>query len=223
MKKTCKLLAMALAAALALSMLAGCSSSNDGPYSSTPDSSSSSEVSSSEPSSSEPSSSSEESSVPESSSSEPAGETEGSTVTSGSLSFVLPEGFSGNEESPNMWYAPTYPTDSSNVNISSGDKDPTFAAKLMTAGMFKEATENLLQQELQVETTVNVDQFEYVEVDGILTLRIALSYELSGIPLKQLQVMVDADKTYAITYTQAGDADWWDAFEASVKTISIAG
>ncbi len=216
--------------ALSLSVLAGCSSE---PTSSN-DQSSSSEASQPESSSeaSEPESSSEasqpesssEASEPESSSeaSQPAGDAAEGTVTIDSVSFVPPEEFAAVEGSGNMWLAPDYPTDGSNVNVSVSAKDPTFTSQTATSEMFEELMEQQFQSQYQMEVDVTMDEFEYITVDDTPAARIAVSYSLAGISIRQLMITVDADQTYTFAYTQTGEAGWWDAFEASVKTIQVA-
>lgn len=144
---------------------------------------------------------------------------DGAVLTVGKLSVALPEGWTLPDD-PSVIYAPDYPNDSSNMSVQESAKDPSFS--LYSKDMLKGVYDTMLTKAMGTKVDTIMDGFDKVKVGDYNALRIALHYDVNGVKISQLQYMVDADSSYAITYTQMDGADWMDAFDASAKTIQIA-
>lgn len=133
----------------------------------------------------------------------------------GELKVEIPEGFLETDENTRVYVTKDYPKDSSMIVIEETDQ----IQALPTKEQFKAQIESGLTKQAGEPVEVNVEEYKDVEVDGYKALRIMSSYTYSGIKFKQLEYVVEADKTYLITYTNINDANWMDAFEQSAAGI----
>ena len=93
------------------------------------------------------------------------------------LSYEFPEGFT--EQSENMWYAPDYPNDTSNVIIQSLEND-AYGANYTEDQFVELITQAYTQQGYTVDD-INVAEFTKAKMEGYDTLLAEISYNLAGI------------------------------------------
>lgn len=139
--------------------------------------------------------------------------------TTRGCTFDIPEGFEESEEVDNLYVTARYPLDTSMIYYEVMDGDASL--QLMTEEMFKEQAEENLRQAYGEETRIDIDSYESVKISGYPAFRILCHYETDSIKITQLEYIINADKTYAVTYSQTSDIDWMEAFEASAATIKV--
>lgn len=144
--------------------------------------------------------------------------TESTRSTSG-CTFDIPEGFEESQDVANLYVTARYPLDASMIYYEVMDGD--ISLQLMTEELFREDAEDNLRQAYGDDISLNIDSFESVKVSGHPAFRILCNYETGDIKITQLQYLVNADKTYTVTYSQTSDYDWMEAFEASAATIRV--
>lgn len=142
-----------------------------------------------------------------------------SEKSTGGCTFDLPEGFEESQEADNLYVTSRYPLDTSMIYYEVMDGD--ISLQLMTQDMFLEQVEESFRQMYGDDIKVIIDSYESVKIDGYPAFRILCHYEADGIKITQLEYIINADKTYAITYSQTSDYDWMEAFEESASTISV--
>lgn len=133
--------------------------------------------------------------------------------------FDLPEGFVESTETDNLFVTERYPLDTSMIYYEVMDGD--ISLQLMTRDFFKEQTEENLSQVFGEDIVINIDNYESMKIDGHPVFRILCHYEADNIKITQLEYIINADKTYVITYSQTSDYDWMEAFETSAATIHV--
>lgn len=133
--------------------------------------------------------------------------------------FDLPEGFEESQETDNLYVTARYPLDTSMIYYEVMDGD--ISLQLMTQDMFLEQVEESFRETYGDDIKVDIDSYESVKISGYPAFRILCHYEADGIKITQLEYIINADKTYAITYSQTSDYDWMEAFEESAATISV--
>lgn len=143
---------------------------------------------------------------------------ESERITKG-CTFDLPEGFAESEEVPGMYVKERYPLDASTIYYVAMEQD--IALQLLTEEAFLEQTQESLRQTYGDEVEVDIDSFESVEVSGYPAFRIKCHYQVERIKITQLAYIINADKTYAITYSQTSDYDYMEEYEASAATIRV--
>ena len=133
--------------------------------------------------------------------------------------FDLPEGFVESTETDNLYVTERYPLDTSMIyyEVMEGD----ISLQLMTKDLFKEQAEESLGQAYGEDIVIDIDGYEGVKIDGHPAFRILCHYEADNIKITQLEYVINADKTYVITYSQTSDYDWMEAFETSAATIHV--
>ena len=133
--------------------------------------------------------------------------------------FDVPEGFAQQPDVENLYVTERYPYDSSMIYYEILDGDPTL--QLMTEEMFGQEAEEMLKQTYGENVSLTIDSYESVTVSGFPAFRILCHYTADDIDITQLEYMINADKTYAVTYSQTSDYDWMEMFEQSADTIRI--
>ena len=133
--------------------------------------------------------------------------------------FDLPEGFVESTETDNLYVTERYPLDTSMIyyEVMEGD----ISLQLMTKELFKEQAEESFSQAYGEDIVINIDSYESVKIGGHPAFRILCHYEVDNIKITQLEYIINADKTYAVTYSQTSDYDWMEAFETSAATIHV--
>ena len=133
--------------------------------------------------------------------------------------FEVPEGFAESPDVDNLYVTERYPIDASMICYEVMDGDP--ALQLMTEDMFKEEAEAQLQQTYGENVSLTIDSYESISVSGFPAFRILCHYGAEGLEITQLQYVINADKTYTVTYSQTNDYDWMEAFAQSAGTIRV--
>lgn len=141
-------------------------------------------------------------------------------VTEGSLTLDLPEGFAKDEDSSSedvdMYTAGQ--DVASNINITTTANDGSFGQ--VTPEMLIESTEDQIAQYYGVEVDIELLEKEEYTINGCNALSYSFEYELSGVPLKQRQVIVEAPDTYYfVTFTDMNGEGYFEAFDAAADTI----
>lgn len=139
--------------------------------------------------------------------------------TTNGCTFDLPEGFEESMDVDGLYVTVRYPIDTSMIYYEVMDGD--ISLQLMTEELFREQAEDGFRQTYGEEVEVTIDSYEIVKIGGYPAFRILCHYEVEGIRITQLEYVINADKTYVITYSQTSDYDWMEAFEASAATISV--
>lgn len=133
--------------------------------------------------------------------------------------FDLPEGFEESEEMKGVYVTGRYPIDASSICYTVMDQDTSM--QLMTEENFKEQTQESLREIYEEDIEINVDSFESIKIDGYPAFRILCHYQVENIQITQLQYAINADKSYMVIYSQTGDYDRMEEYEASAATIHI--
>lgn len=139
--------------------------------------------------------------------------------STGSCTFDLPEGFEESQDVDNLYVTARYPIDTSMIYYEVMDGD--ISLQLMSEEMFMEQAKESLSQAYGEEIELHMDSYESMKIDDYPAFRILCHYDAEGIEITQLEYVINADKTYVITYSQTSDYDWMEAFEASAATISV--
>ncbi len=133
--------------------------------------------------------------------------------------FDLPEGFAESEEVSGMYIKERYPLDASTISYAVMEQD--MALQLLDEDAFREQTQESLRQVYGDGVEVGIDSFESIKVSGYPAFRIKCHYQVESINITQLAYIINADKTYAITYSQTSDYDYMEEYEASAATIRV--
>lgn len=139
--------------------------------------------------------------------------------TTKGCTFDLPEGFVESEEVSGMYVKERYPLDASTIYYTVMEQD--MALQLLTKEAFLEQTQESLRQAYGDEVEVTIESFESIRVSGYPAFRIKCNYQVERIRITQLAYIINADKTYAITYSQTSDYDYMEEYEASAATIRV--
>lgn len=143
---------------------------------------------------------------------------ESAPVTKG-CSFTLPEAFSESEDIEGMYVTKRYPIDASTIYYVALGRD--VALQLMTEETFKAQAEENFEKAYGEKIEVTIDSFERIKIDGCPAFRILCHYRVGDIEMTQLEYAINADKSYVITYSQTGDYDRMEEYEASAETIRL--
>lgn len=133
--------------------------------------------------------------------------------------FTLPEGFEEAEDMEGMYVTKRYPIDASTIYYIEMNKDA--ALQLMTEETFLEQAQEQFVNNGEMDVEVSLDDFERIEIDGYPAFRILCSYVLDDVKFTHLEYVINADKSYIITYSQTDEYDRMEEFEASAATISL--
>ena len=142
-----------------------------------------------------------------------------STRSTRACTFDLPEGFEESQDVDNLYVTARYPLDSSMIyyEVMEGD----ISLQLMSEDFFKEQAKEGLYQTYGEDIELNIDSYKSVKIDGYPAFRILCHYEVDGIKITQLEYVINADRTYVVTYSQTRDYDWMEEYEASAATIHV--
>lgn len=143
---------------------------------------------------------------------------ESAPVTKG-CSFTLPEDFAESEDIEGMYVTKRYPIDASTIYYVVLGRD--VALQLMTEETFKAQTEENFEKDYGEKIEVTIDSFERIKIDGCPAFRILCHYQMGGVEITQLEYAINADRSYVITYSQTGDYDRMEEYEASAETIRL--
>lgn len=133
--------------------------------------------------------------------------------------FEIPEGFEESQDVDDLYVTARYPLDTSMIYYEVLDGD--ISLQLMTEEQFREQAEADFSLQYGEDISLDIDSFESVKVDGYPAFRIMCHYEADDIRITQLEYLINADKTYVITYSQTSDYDWMEEYEASAATIRV--
>lgn len=139
--------------------------------------------------------------------------------TTDRCTFALPEDFMAVEDIPGMYVTKRYPIDASTIYYAEMDKD--ISMQLMTEETYVEQMESNFKNHYDIDVDVNLESFEKIKISGHPAFRILCSYTVDGIEITQLAYVINADKSYVITYSQTEEYYRMDEFEASAATIEL--
>lgn len=144
---------------------------------------------------------------------------------SGTIEFNVPAGFTQEtvDGVTTAWYAPNYPNDIANINLTYSENDPigidfdqaTYEKQIMS-----------VYEQAGVEATMNVTEFKSVEKDGFKGKVMKVDSVLAGINIKQIQYVYQIGNTTATlvftdTNVATGEYEWLDEFEKCGENIKI--
>lgn len=141
------------------------------------------------------------------------------THTTRGCTFTLPEGFEASEDMEGMYVTGRYPIDASTIYYAQLEQD--MALQLMTKESFQEQTQENLRELYGETVEITIDSFEQISIQEYPAFRILCHYQVGDVKVTQLEYAINADKTYMIIYSQTGDYDWMEAYEASAETIHV--
>lgn len=139
--------------------------------------------------------------------------------TTDRCTFALPEDFMAVEDIPGMYVTKRYPIDASTIYYAEMDKD--ISMQLMTEETYVEQMESNFKNYYDLDIDVNLQSFEKIKISGHPAFRILCSYTVDGIEITQLAYVINADKSYVVTYSQTEEYYRMDEFEASAATIEL--
>lgn len=139
--------------------------------------------------------------------------------TTDRCTFALPEDFIEVEDIPGMYVTKRYPIDASNIYYAEMDED--ISMQLMTEETYVEQIEENFRNHYDMEIDVNLQSFEKIRISGHPAFRILCSYTVDEVEITQLEYVINADKSYVITYSQTDEYYRMDEFEASAATIEL--
>lgn len=143
----------------------------------------------------------------------------GNSRTTKGCKFTLPEGFEEAEDMPGMYINEHYPVDASTIYYIEKDKD--ISLQLMTEDTFAENMRAELEQIYGSDVEIKLKTFESIKIDGFPSFKILCSYSGGDVAITQLEYIINADKSYVITYSQTDEYDKMEEFEASAETIRV--
>ncbi len=136
--------------------------------------------------------------------------------------YTAPEGFTVDSTNENLYYAPDYPNDASNINLVVTASDPALTMQLYTSDMLKAALDQSLTQAFNETVSIEMDLLEYTEIAGQSALHTVFHYTVSGIEIVTAQYVINAGaSSCTIALAQMPGSDWMDAFDASVAAIVL--
>lgn len=139
--------------------------------------------------------------------------------TTDRCTFALPEDFIEVEDIPGMYVTKRYPIDASNIYYAEMEKD--ISMQLMTEETYVEQIEENFRTLYDMDIDVNLQSFEKIKISGHPAFRILCSYMVDGVEITQLEYVINADKSYVVTYSQTDEYYRMDEFEASAATIEL--
>lgn len=139
--------------------------------------------------------------------------------TTDRCTFALPEDFIAVEDIPGMYVTKRYPIDASTIYYAEMDKD--ISMQLMTEETYVAQMESNFKNHYDMDIDVNLQAFEKIKISGHPAFRILCSYVVDGIEITQLAYVINADKSYVVTYSQTDEYYRMDEFEASAATIEL--
>ncbi len=139
--------------------------------------------------------------------------------TTDRCTFALPEDFIEVEDIPGMYVTKRYPIDASNIYYAEMEKD--ISMQLMTEETYVQQIEENFRTLYDMEIDVNLQSFEKIRISGHPAFRILCSYMVDGVEITQLEYVINADKSYVVTYSQTDEYYRMDEFEASAATIAL--
>lgn len=141
------------------------------------------------------------------------------TESTRGCTFTLPEGFTESEDVPGMYMTKRYPIDASLISYMEVDKD--ISLQLMTEESFLAQMHADFRQLYDTDIEVDLKSYEKIEISGYPAFRILCSYIFEEVEITQLAYVINADKSYVITYSQTDEYDRMEEFEASAATIQV--
>ena len=142
-----------------------------------------------------------------------------SVKETGGCTFALPEGFTEIEDMPGMYVTKRYPIDASTIYYVEMDKD--ISMQLMTEETFMIQIQSYFEQIYGTDVEVDLQSYERIEIDGYPAFRILCTYTVDDVEITQLEYVINADKSYVVTYSQTNEYDRTEEFEASAATIHL--
>lgn len=134
-------------------------------------------------------------------------------------SFSLPEDFAEAEDQPGMYVTGRYPIDASTICYAELEQD--ISLQLMTEETFRQHMEEQFAAAQEEAEGLSIDSFDKIELDGYPGFRILCRYTIGSVEITQLEYIINADKSYVIIYSQTGEYDRMEEYEASAATIRL--
>lgn len=134
------------------------------------------------------------------------------------LACSLPKGFVPDSEEEGLYVHKSYPKDLSSISYDISDSGEDLTQ--MTLEEYKRMVEDDYIRTYGDVVTLSISEYENLTVDHRSGLRIKMSYEFKGEEYEQLTYLFsNGDEIHNLTFSQVGDRDWMEDFEASAGTI----
>ncbi len=135
-----------------------------------------------------------------------------------SIDYAIPEDFKVLDEENKVYVTVDYPADSSKLVMTESKKTKNFLD--MTEKDYKNTFDGQIKQDGKV-AEVKVTKFDRCEVSGFRAINATaeFSFEKKTVTMKQL--MIDADKSYIITFMNSGTTDRSAEIDKMFKNIKI--
>ena len=142
-----------------------------------------------------------------------------STRKTKGCTFTLPEGFEESEDMTGMYLNEHYPVDASTIYYKEMDQDASL--QLMSKEIFLENMKKKLERSYGSGVDLEIQSFEKIEISGFPSFKILYDYSNGDVAFTHLQYIINADKTYVITYSQTDEYDRMEEFAESAETIQV--
>ena len=133
----------------------------------------------------------------------------------GTLTFTVPEGFTYLEDS--QLY--NSPDSLGNIIYQTMENNGSFA--FITQSLMETGLESSLGTQFGMTIDITFLSWENITVEGYDAIRYSISYEVSGIPVVQTQIVISGtDNLHYLTFTEMNNSGYQDDFaacEASMK------
>lgn len=136
------------------------------------------------------------------------------SFTEEGVTFSLPKGYKKLAEGTSMYVADNYPADADNFVLIATPKAEGEDFDAIT----KEAYQEMLQMMLP---DLTINEFEKTTISGLPALKIKYSVSLEGVSMEGVQLFINGDNTYTLTYTLV-NGKLKDSIDKCVAAVSVA-
>lgn len=141
--------------------------------------------------------------------------------SSADLLWILPKSFRALDGEEGVYVPRDYPKDSSTVIYVIAESDENISD--VSQDEFREMTEADYLQAYGDQVSINITNFEKINVNRRSGLRIDMEYVLKGTEYRQIEIMLyNGDESHIILYTQEKDGKWAEEFENSISSLNFA-
>ena len=137
------------------------------------------------------------------------------------LACSLPKGFTAASGEEGMYLHKSYPQDLSAISYDISDiSDSDVNIKQMAMEDYKNIIEEDFLSTYGDVVTVNISTYESIVLDHRSGLKIKMSYNFKSMDYEQLTFLLfNGDELHNLTFTQVGDNDWMEEFEACAENL----
>lgn len=135
---------------------------------------------------------------------------------------VLPAGYLRSTEVEGLYLSERNPLDSSNIYYSvSGGIDSGELKKTLSDGSYKQQMQKKYEETYGNTFQLTEFSFKETKVSGAPAFELSVQGKFEEMTLEQLILIVTADQTYTVTYSQSADDERMSEFHDSVKSAGL--